>query len=173
MDGARFANAMATLDIAPKEATWKRGVDVLCMGGTKNGMAVGDCVIFFDRKLSEEFEYRCKQSGQLASKMRYLSAPWVGMLESGSWLANANHANAMAKKLSEALQAFDGVEIVAPVQSNAVFVDFPDGIAGKLHEKGWQFYEFIGIGTSRLMCSWATRAEEVDLFVEHVSELAW
>src|ERR1043165_8076456 len=81
MDGARFANAVASLNIAPKEITWRAGVDVLCFGGTKNGTHVGDAVVFFNLDLADEFAYRCKQAGQLASKMRFMSAPWVGMLE--------------------------------------------------------------------------------------------
>ena len=123
MDGARFANAIATLGVAPSEVTWKRGVDVLCFGGTKNGMAVGDCVVFFNRELGQEFEYRCKQAGQLASKMRFLSAPWVGLLTDDIWLRNARHANAMAQKLATGLEQL-GVRIAAPVESNAVFADF-------------------------------------------------
>jgi threonine aldolase len=94
MDGARFANACASLGCSPAEMTWKAGVDLLCFGGTKNGMAVGEAVIFFDRELAADFDYRCKQAGQLASKMRFLAAPWVGMLEGGAWLNNAAHANA-------------------------------------------------------------------------------
>jgi threonine aldolase len=172
MDGARFANAVATLDVAPKELTWKRGVDVLCFGGTKNGMAVGDCVVFFDRELSKEFAYRCKQAGQLASKMRYLAAPWVGMLASGAWLENARHANLMARRLSESLAEIPGLQMVAPVQSNAVFVDFPAGVAAALRHSGWVFYDFIGAGASRLMCSWATTAADVDQFTAHVASLA-
>ena len=86
MDGARFANACASLGCSPAELSWKSGVDVLCFGGTKNGMAVGEAVIFFDKALATDFDYRCKQAGQLASKMRFLAAPWVGMLESGAWL---------------------------------------------------------------------------------------
>lgn len=172
MDGARFANAVATLGVAPKEITWKRGVDVLCFGGTKNGMAVGDCVVFFDRQLSSEFEYRCKQSGQLASKMRYLAAPWVGLLSSGAWLSNAQHANSMAKRLSEGLRTIENVRILTPVQSNGVFVDMPPKMAAGLREKGWIFYDFIGAGAARLMCSWATREAEVDLFVADVASLA-
>ncbi len=172
MDGARFANAMATLDVAPKEVTWKRGVDVLCMGGTKNGMAVGDCVIFFNRELAQEFEFRCKQAGQLASKMRYLSAPWVTMLETGAWLSNARHANAMAKRLSDGLSKIPATRIVAPVESNAVFVEFPDGVADRLREAGWKFYDFIGVGTSRLMCSWATTEADVDGLISQAAELA-
>ena len=77
VDGARFANALASLQVAPKELTWKAGVDVLTFGGTKNGMTVGEAVIFFNRELAQEFDYRCKQAGQLASKMRFLSAPWI------------------------------------------------------------------------------------------------
>ncbi|MGI9472001.1 MAG: threonine aldolase family protein [Rubripirellula sp.] len=164
MDGARFANAVATLGIAPKEVTWKRGVDVLCFGGTKNGMAVGDCVVFFDRALSAEFEYRCKQAGQLASKMRYLAAPWVGLLSDGAWIRNATHANQMALKLSVGLTKL-GLNLAAPVESNAVFVDLPTKVAAGLRGLGWVFYDFIGVGTSRLMCSWATTDSEVNRFL--------
>lgn len=168
MDGARFANAIAALGVAPKEVTWKRGVDVLCMGGTKLGMAVGDCVVFFDRDLSREFEYRCKQSGQLASKMRFLSAPWVGMLETGAWLERARHANSMASYLAEQLAAIEGVRLMAPTEANAVFVDFGVESTKRLKGLGWEFYEFISIGTSRLMCSWATTREDVDAIVSDV-----
>src|SRR5688572_24427856 len=93
MDGARFANAVASLDVPPKATTWQAGVDVLCFGGTKNGTHVGDAVVFFNSDLAHEFEYRCKQAGQLASKMRFLAAPWVGMLEKGAWLNYAKRAN--------------------------------------------------------------------------------
>ena len=172
MDGARFANAVASLGVAPKEMTWKRGVDVLCFGGTKNGMAVGDCVVFFDHELSNEFEYRCKQAGQLASKMRFLAAPWVGMLSSGAWLDNAKHANTMAQQLSERLAASAGIKTVAPVQSNAVFVDFPAEVAAGLRSCGWVFYDFIGAGASRLMCSWATSEAEIDRFAADVARLS-
>src|SRR3954469_22984469 len=99
MDGARFANAVASLNVAPKHTTWKAGVDVLCFGGTKNGTHVGDAVVFFNLDLAQEFEYRCKQAGQLASKMRFLSPPWVRMLEKGAWLKYGRHANAMADLL--------------------------------------------------------------------------
>ena len=99
MDGARFANACASLGCRPADMTWNAGVDVLCFGGTKNGMAVGEAILFFNRKLAEDFDYRCKQAGQLASKMRFLSAPWVGMLETGAWLRNAEHGNACARRL--------------------------------------------------------------------------
>ena len=101
MDGARFANACASLGCSPADMTWQAGVDVLCFGGTKNGMAVGEAILFFDAKLAEDFDYRCKQAGQLASKMRFLSAPWVGMLETGAWLRNAETGNACARRLAK------------------------------------------------------------------------
>jgi threonine aldolase len=104
MDGARFANACAGLKKSPAEMTWKSGVDVLCFGGTKNGMAVGEAILFFDRQLAVEFDYRCKQAGQLASKMRFLAAPWAGMLESGAWLKHAEHANACARYMADQVE---------------------------------------------------------------------
>ena len=170
MDGARFANAVASLGVAPKEVTWKVGVDVLCFGGTKNGMAVGDCVIFFRKELAEEFEYRCKQAGQLASKMRFLSAPWVGILSDDVWLKNAAHANEMAKTLSTKLTEIDGVEIMFPVEANAVFAQFPAKMADGMRAKGWQFYSFIGAGGSRLMCSWDVGLEDVEQFAADCRE---
>ncbi len=114
MDGARFANVCASLGCSPAELTWKSGIDALCFGGTKNGMAVGEAILFFDRKLAQDFDYRCKQAGQLASKMRFLAAPWVGMLKSGAWLSNAAHANECARYLADQLSGIPGVEIVSP-----------------------------------------------------------
>jgi threonine aldolase len=108
MDGARFANAVAALGCHPVDVTWRAGVDVLCFGGTKNGLPVGEAVVFFDRKLSEDFAYRVKQAGQLASKMRFISAPWLGLLEDDTWLANSRHANSMSKRLHERLRAIPG-----------------------------------------------------------------
>lgn len=170
MDGARFANAVAALDVRPSDMTWKAGVDVLCFGGTKNGLAVGDCVVFFDRRLANDFAYRCKQAGQLASKMRYLSAPWLGLLQNDVWLKNARHANRTARQLAERLTAMPGVSLVNEVQANTIFVSFPPGAADQLRQRGWVFYDFIGAGGSRLMCSWNTSEEVIDDFchdVEH------
>lgn len=121
MDGARFAHACATLGCAPADITWRAGVDVLCFGGTKNGLAVGEAVLFFDKALAQDFDYRCKQAGQLASKMRFLAAPWIGLLESGAWLRNARHANACAMRLASAIDRLPGVEPMFPVEANAVF----------------------------------------------------
>ncbi|MDO9309578.1 MAG: low specificity L-threonine aldolase [Deltaproteobacteria bacterium] len=161
MDGARFANAVASLDVAPADISWRAGVDVLCLGGAKNGMAVGEAVVFFDRELAEEFEYRCKQAGQLASKMRFISAPWIGMLEGDTWLKNARHANSCAALLAEQLSAIDGIRIMYPQQANSVFVEMPEAVADRLRVAGWRFYSFIGSGGARFMCSWQTSRDEV------------
>ncbi|MCX8092223.1 MAG: low specificity L-threonine aldolase [Verrucomicrobiae bacterium] len=171
MDGARFANAVAALDVSPADLTWRAGVDVLCFGMTKNGSAVGEAVVFFDEDLARDFDRRCKQGGQLASKMRFLSAPWVGMLREGAWLRHARHANAMAKRLEAGLRALPGVTITYPVESNAVFARIPPAAEARLHQRGWHFY--TGVVTpneSRLMCSWDTTPEDVDAFVADVRE---
>jgi threonine aldolase len=164
MDGARFANAVASLGLKPKEITWQAGVDVLCFGGTKNGIGIGDAVVFFDPKLAEEFDYRCKQAGQLASKMRYLSAPWVGMLRDGAWLRHAAHANAMAARLEAQLRELPGIKILFPRQANAVFAELPPRAVDALWKCGWQFYTFIAQGGCRLMCAWDTTGTDVDAF---------
>ena len=171
MDGARFANAVASLGCAPKEITWQAGVDVLCFGGTKNGMALGEAVVFFNRELAAEFEYRCKQAGQLASKMRFLSAPWVGMLKNGAWLRHAAHANAMAARLEDALRELSGVTLLFPRQANGVFAELPRKTIDGLWAKGWMFYTFIGAGGCRFMCSWDTQPEDVDALVSDLRTL--
>ncbi len=172
MDGARFANAVAALGVSPKEVTWQAGVDVLCFGGTKNGIHVGEAVVFFDRELAREFDYRCKQGGQLASKMRFISAPWVGMLKDGVWLRHAAHANKMAEYLETKLRPFPQVNFLFPRQANAVFVELPRPIIDGLHGKGWKFYTFIGQGGCRLMCAWDTTPSDVDQFVADLQSLA-
>lgn len=173
MDGARFANAVAALGVAPKEITWKAGVDVLCFGGTKNGLAVGEAVVFFNRQLAHEFDYRCKQGGQLASKMRFLSAPWVGMLQDGAWLRHAAHSNAMARRLEAGLRNIPGVTISYAVDTNAVFAKIPPRVVEALHQRGWKFYTNVGgWDESRLMCSWDTSPQDVDDFAADLRELA-
>jgi threonine aldolase len=172
MDGARFANAVAELGVKPKEITWQAGVDVLCFGGSKNGIALGEAVVFFKPELAREFDYRCKQGGQLASKMRFLSAPWVGMLEDGAWLRHARHSNAMAKALETAIRPLPSVEIAHPVQTNAVFVRMPDAVAQAMYKRGWKFYMHVGpVGDARLMTSWDTTLEDVKAFAADLREL--
>lgn len=171
MDGARFANACAALGCEPADITWRAGVDVLCFGGTKNGMAVGEAILFFDKRLAEDFDYRCKQAGQLASKMRFLAAPWVTMLERGSWLANARHGNECARRFAASIADLPGVEPMFPVQANGVFLRMPEAVIEALRARGWRFYTFIG-GGARFMFAWDADPARVDALVAALRELA-
>jgi threonine aldolase len=162
MDGARFANAAVALGASPAEMTWRRGVDVLSFGGVKNGLGVGECLIFFDKALGEDFGWRMKQAGQLNSKMRLQTAPWLALLKDGLWLDNARHANRMAQRLADGLSEIDGVELMHPVEANGVFVHLPEAIQARLRAKGWQFYTFVPPTGCRLMCAWDTQPETVD-----------
>lgn len=168
MDGARFANAVAALGCSPADASWRAGVDVLCFGGTKNGLAVGEAVIFFDKALADGFAWRAKQAGQLASKMRSITAPWVGLLDGGAWLAHARHANAMAARLAAALAGLPGVRLHAKAEANGVFAWLPRAAIAAMQARGWSFHEFLpaqrGLGCCRFMCAWDTTAERVDAF---------
>ncbi len=172
MDGARFANSIALLNCAPKAITWEAGVDVLCFGGTKNGAAVGELVIFFDKKISREFDYRAKQAGQLGSKMRFLAAPWLGLLTGDAWLRNAQHANDGARRLADRLRKEAGIESVFPVEANAVFVSMDERLASGLHARGWRFYKFIEPNVYRLMCSWATTERDISDFIDDVRSIS-
>lgn len=168
MDGARFSNAVAASqgrDISPADMTWKAGVDVLCFGGTKNGMHATEAVVFFNPRMAAEFDYRCKQAGQLCSKMRYHGAQWTGMLRDGAWLRHAGHANQMAKRLAAALKTVPGVKLVLEPEVNAVFVELPKPAAENLQHRGWHFYNFIGAHGYRLMCSWSTQEADIAAFI--------
>jgi threonine aldolase len=169
MDGARFANAVAALGCAPADASWRAGVDVLSFGLTKNGLALGEAIVFFDAALAESFAWRVKQMGQLASKMRFLAAPWLAMLEDDTWLRHARHANAMAARLAAGLAPVAGVRLLHTVEANAVFADLPVAVQARLRAKGWRFYTFLGETGCRLMCAWDTTPETVDRFVADIA----
>ena len=171
MDGARLANAVVSLDVAPKEVTWTSGVDVLCFGGSKNGLPLGEAVIFFKRRPLLNSNIVASKPGSWPPKMRFLAAPWVGLLKTGAWLANARHANQMAARLENKLQDIPGIEILCNRQSNSVFARFPPIVSQRLRERGWQFYEFIADGGARLMCSWDTKDEEIQAITDDVREL--
>jgi threonine aldolase len=171
MDGARFANAIAALNCAPKEITWKIDVDVLCFGGTKNGLGAGELVIFFKKELAREFEYRLKQGGQLGSKMRFLAAPWAALLQDDIWLRNARHANEAARKLAERLRNECKLDISFPVQANSVFVRMRKDLVRDLHGRGWYFYKFIDPDVYRLMCSWSVTDDVIAEFVADLKQL--
>jgi threonine aldolase len=169
MDGARFANAVAALGCTPADLSWRAGVDVLCFGGVKNGLAAGEAVLFFDKAQAREFEWRVKQAGHLNSKMRLVTAPWVGLLQSGAWLRNARHANAMARRLWDAIAQTPGVAAMAPVESNAVFATLDAAVQERLRARGWRFYPW-GENACRLMCAWDTAPETVDRFAADLVE---
>ena len=172
MDGARFANAVAHLGCSPADITWKAGVDVLCFGGTKNGLPVGEAVVFFDRQLSQDFAWRVKQAGQLASKMRFISAPWVGLLEDEVWLRNARHANAMAQRLYAGMTAIPGLQVLHAPQANGVFAQLPAPTIAALRAQGWKFYEFIAGGGCRFMCAWDTSEAAVDALLADLRQFS-
>ena len=176
MDGARFANACAALSTpsslgthhapaSPADLTWRAGVDVLCFGGTKNGLLTTEAVVFFNKTLARDFAYRVKQSGQLASKQRFASAQWCAILESGAWLRHANHANLQAQKLAAALRVLPGVTLLHEPAVNAVFVQLPAPVAAAMFAHGWHFYPFIGEHGYRLMCAWTTTDATIALFL--------
>lgn len=171
MDGARFSNALVSLDAKPKDLTWQAGVDVLCFGGTKGGMAVGEAIVIFDKAIAVDFDYRCKQAGQLASKMRFLSAPWVGMLRTGAWRKHAAHANRQAKLLAQGMGDIPGVRLMFPTDANAVFAELPPAALEALRDRGWVFYTFIGSGGARFMCSWDTTEEDVQALLADLGDV--
>jgi threonine aldolase len=172
MDGARFANAVVALgNVAPKELSWQAGIDVLTFGGTKNGCPGTEALVFFDKDLARDFAWRRKQGGQLASKMRYLAAPWIGILENDTWLKNARHANDHARKLASELTAFSEVTLPFNVETNAVFAQLPDGLAAELHARGWQFYEFPAANAWRFMCTWNTTVEAIQALIADVRQI--
>ena len=169
MDGARFANAVAALDVHPSEITWRAGIDVLSFGSTKNGLPIGEAVVFFRKDLAEEFGFRAKQAGQIASKMRFIAASWIGILQDDVWLKNARNANAMASRLVEHVEKINSVEILFPPQANAIFARIPEQAVKQLGAAGWRFYTELN-GVSRLMCAWDTKPQIVDRFAADLSQ---
>ena len=144
MDGARFANAIASLGCQPADVTWRAGIDVLSFGGVKNGLGIGEAVVFFDTALADEFGWRIKQGGQLNSKMRLVAAPWIALIDNGLWLANARHANAMARRLKGRLEGLPGIRIMHPVEASAVFAEIPAACTGKAARQGLALLHFPG-----------------------------
>jgi threonine aldolase len=164
LDGARLANAVAA-GFDPK-SLGKMGLDTLVVGGTKAGMSLTEALVVFDKGLQKRLDLRLRQSGQLASKGRFLSAPWIGMLKSGAWAARAAHANAMARRLAAAIP----FPTTHPVEANLVFVAMDDAALTRLKAAGWAVYRG-GDGSARLMCSWATTPELVDEFAAVLGSL--
>jgi threonine aldolase len=170
IDGARLSNAAAALETSLAGLTTEVGVDLLSFGGTKNGLLGAEAVVFLRPELAEGFEYLRKQSLQLASKMRFLSAQLDALLSNQLWLRNARAANAMAARLAEGLNGVSEVRITRPVQSNAVFARLDRKAVATLQEQ-FDFYIWDEQQDEvRWMCSWDTTEEDVDAFVAAVRE---
>lgn len=169
MDGARFANAVASLNVPPADITWKAGVDALVFGGAKNGLPMGEAIVIFNKDLATDFAYRLKQAGQLASKMRFISAPWLGVLENDVWLKNARHANTMAKRLLDQVKTLNGVKVMFEPQANGVFLGLDTAVQEQLRARGWTF--LVSERGCRFMCSWDLKKETVDRFCQDLKEL--
>lgn len=169
LDGARLANAAAA-GFEVREIA-RIGVDLLVIGGAKAGMPPTEAIVLFDKALSSRFDARLKQAGQLTSKGRFLSAPWIGMLETGAWTERARHANAMARRLAAILQARTPFPLAHPVQANAVFVEMDEPALQRLRAEGWFVYRFLD-GSVRFMGSWATTPDAVDEIGEALAAVA-
>lgn len=170
VDGARLANAAAALGVSLRAITTDVGVDAVSFGGTKNGLLLGEAVVFCDPAHAAGFEYLRKQTLQLASKGRFLAAQFIALLEGDLWRRNAAHANAMAARLADALAGVPGVRLTQPVQANGVFAALPARATAEL-QRDWRFYTWDeATGEVRLMCSWDTTPDEVDALAADVSD---
>ncbi len=168
MDGARIANAAASLGLDLRQATRDLGVDVLSFGATKNGGMGAEAVVFFDPKLAADFKFYRKQGMQLASKMRFLSAQFEALLKDGLWLRNAQHSNRMAQMLKRELSKIPQVKIAYKVEANGIFAKLPRRAIAKL-QKRYFFYKWDDAQSMvRWMCSWDTTEADVKQFVDFV-----
>jgi threonine aldolase len=167
MDGARFANAAASVGCAPADLTWRAGVDVITLGTTKSGSLGVETIVSFNERYDTALAFLRKRSGHLAPKTRFLAAQLQAYLDDDLWLKNAQHANGMATLLAGGLAAVNGVSLVHPVEGNEVFVEMPASMvkrlcdAGCYFQKGWRPEP----AHHRFVCSWATKQEEVDAVV--------
>ena len=171
MDGARLANACAALGCSMREVTVDAGVDILSFGGTKNGMMMGEAVISFRPEIAENLQYYRKQSAQLASKMRYLSAQYVPYLENDLWLMNAQHANACARRLAERLEQCPYVHFTQRVESNQLFFTLPAERVERLQERYFFYFWNESINEIRLVTSWDTTDEDIEGVLETIASL--
>jgi len=174
MDGARLANALATLGCSPAEITWRAGVDLVSFGATKNGAMLAEALLVFDPADTVELPRRRKQAGHLLSKMRYVSAQLEAYLADDLWLRLAEAANRRARRLADGLAACPGAELLHPVQSNEIFLRLPDALVDGLHARGFEFHPWphSGPGVHRLVTSFATPDEAVDDCIAAARELA-
>jgi threonine aldolase len=170
MDGARFANAVASLGCSPAEATWRAGVDVLSFGATKNGAMAAEAVVFFKPELIADFEFRRKRAAHLISKMRYISAQLLAYIEDDLWLTLAARANHLAARIGAAA----GGALLHPVEANEIFVRIGETAAARLREAGFEFYDWGAArsGEARFVVSWNQAEEDVEALCTALRALA-
>jgi len=185
VDGARLSNAAASLDLPLSAFTRDIGVDVLSFGGTKNGAMLGEAIVVLDAEASSGLTFLRKLNMQLSSKMRFVSAQLIALLEGDLWLRNASHSNAMAQRLRAGVEAgladgsISGVAFTQPTQANGVFATLPDGVADRLRES-FRFYDWgpVAGGSDgedaakkevRWMCSFDTTEDDIDAFIAAIA----
>jgi threonine aldolase len=176
MDGTRFANAITRLGCTPAEASWKAGVDILCLGATKNGAMAAEAVVIFNPEKAWEFELRRKRGGHLFSKMRFVAAQMDAYLKHGLWLAMAEHSNTMADRLAAGLATAPGCKVLNTVEANMIFAEIPLAAHRRLQAEGARYYpakagqDEDGPDNTpyviRLVASFETTGSEVDRFIE-------
>ena len=167
MDGARFANALVSLDATPAEMTWKSGIDVLSFGATKNGCLAAEAIIFFNKDLVGNVAFLMKRAGHLLSKMRFVSAQLDAYISNDVWLKNARHANKMGKRLSEGLNNHSDINLSYPTEANEVFATFPKNKIEHLNSEGYTINEDEWDGKAvRLVTAWNTKDNDVEDFLE-------
>jgi threonine aldolase len=177
LDGARFSNALVGGKATPAELTWKAGVDVLCLGATKNGALAAEAVIFFDKTLAETAHYRRMRGGHLISKGRLLSSQFQGWLKDDHWLGLARHANGAAARLAAGVRKQNSMRLAWPIDGNELFIVMPEAVERKLLAQGFKFYRWRhesmaevekpgkGEALCRFVCSWQTTEADVDRFL--------
>ena len=170
MDGARFANALTSLDCTPAEMTWKSGIDVLSFGATKNGCLAAEAIIFFKKDLVGNIAFLMKRAGHLLSKMRFVSAQLDAYISNDVWLKNAKNANNMGQKLSEGLAKHNSIEIAYPTEANEVFAKFPRYMIEHLNSEGYKMNEDELDGKAvRLVTAWNTKTFDVESFLNIIN----
>tara|TARA_B100000586_G_scaffold218236_1_gene165237 strand:- start:299 stop:1348 length:1050 start_codon:yes stop_codon:yes gene_type:complete len=169
MDGARFANALVSLDVSPAEMTWKSGIDILSFGATKNGCIAAEAIVIFNKDLVGNLPFLLKRSGHLLSKMRFVSAQLDAYISNDVWLRNARHANEMAKKLSDGLVSSNQVKLEYPTEANEVFVKLPKKMVEHLNSEEYMMSnDELDGKTVRLVTAWNTKINEVKEFLNTI-----
>ncbi|MFO7862651.1 MAG: low specificity L-threonine aldolase [Salinivirgaceae bacterium] len=172
MDGARIANAAASLNLPFRKFTRDCGVDVLSFGGTKNGMIMGEALLFFHEEFAQGFKYLRKQHMQLFSKMRFISAQFTAYFKDNLWLTSAMHSNKMARLLEKKLEDIEQVQITRPVEANGVFAIIPKHWIAPLQNKYYFYMWDEAANEVRWMCSFDTTVDDIELFVAEIRKLA-